>query len=56
MKGFSNKERIYLLLIIIFLWVAGTSITQRFKCPKLSETELFLMIPENFILNFNTCK
>ena len=43
---------IRMLFIMIFLWIAVTVTIQRFKCTKMSETELFLEIPNNFVLKF----
>ncbi len=55
MKELNKKAKLQLILILILLWAGATTMTQRFKCPKLSETELFLMLPENIILNFKDC-
>lgn len=44
------------IVISVLIWVAMTSTVQRFKCDSLTETQLFIMIPENFILHFKECK
>jgi len=41
-----------IIFIICALWVSVTSGIQRVKNPRLTETELFLLIPKNFILSF----
>jgi len=46
------KKYIKMLISILIFWVALTITIQRFKNPNLSETELFLAIPQSFILNF----
>jgi len=49
------KEKILVLKIIFIictLWISITSSIQRVKNPRLTETELFLLIPNNFILSF----
>ena len=43
-------------LIIITLWISTTTTIQAFKCPKMSQTELFLHIPKSCILDFESCK
>jgi hypothetical protein len=46
----------YTILVVTCLWIAITSTIQRFKCVKMSETELFLGIPNSFMLDFKICK
>jgi len=41
-----------MLIMIIMLWVAITTTIQRFKNTEMTETELFLNIPDSFILNW----
>lgn len=43
---------IWLILVLLLLWIAVTSIIDRFKNPKLTETEILLRIPKSFILDF----
>ena len=45
----------YFILAAVFLWCAVTSTIQRFKCVKMSETELLLAIPTSFVLDFKKC-
>jgi len=47
-----HKSEILIIIFILVLWVAITTSIQRFKNHNLSETELFLAIPQSFILNF----
>lgn len=49
------KDTFKLLCFFALLWIAITTSIQRFKCTNFSETELFLMIPENFVLQFDNC-
>ena len=50
------KDLMLLILLIASIWVSVTSIIQRFKCPNLSETELFVRIPKNFAMSWETCE
>ena len=49
------KKYIKIVCILVFLNIAITSIIQRLKCPKKTETELLFLLPSNFIYNFNRC-
>ncbi len=40
------------ILLVIFSYLAVVSNIQRFKNPKLTQTELFMLIPQNILLNF----
>lgn len=45
----------YWHLIILFLfvfWLNVTTLIQAIKCPSMTQTEIFLNIPNSFILNF----
>ncbi len=42
-----------LLLLIVWLFISNT--IQRFKCSKMTETELFLSIPNQLILDYRNC-
>ena len=44
------------ILFISALWCAITCGIQAFKCPSLTETQLFLKIPNSFILDFVECE
>ncbi|MEY3501220.1 MAG: hypothetical protein RL308_2893 [Bacteroidota bacterium] len=50
------KEIIAFIVIAINLWIACSGIIQAFKCPKMTQTELFLNIPNSFICNWKNCK
>ena len=54
MKRFTKL--IYALLLVIMLWLLITTMIQRFKCSKLTETELFLILPNSFIMDWHKCK
>lgn len=47
------KKILRYLLFGLILWMATTITIQRFKNPNLSETQLFLRIPNAFVLDFN---
>ena len=47
---------IYWFTIIICLHISVTSIIQAIKCSKMTQSELFLNIPNSFMLNWNKCK
>ena len=49
-KEISNA--VYLVLFAIFLWGAVSNIIQAFKCPEMSQTELFLHIPKSFVCDW----
>ncbi len=49
------KNFIILFIFISVIWLITTVTMQRFKCSKLTETELFISIPNSFILDFKTC-
>ena len=42
----------YVVFMLIVVWVAVSSTIQRFKNPKLTETELLLRIPDSFMCNW----
>lgn len=44
---------LYYFLATICMWIALTSTVTRFKNTEMSETEIFLHIPQSFVLDFN---
>lgn len=46
---------LYTLLTAVLLWVAVSTMIQAFKCPEMSQTELFLHIPKSFICAWVHC-
>lgn len=46
------KKILYVLIVIIALYTACTSMIMAFKNPKLTQTELFLLIPKSLLLDF----
>lgn len=52
MKKYNLRITLKIILISLIFWIAITSNIQRFKTPRLSETELFMLIPRNVILDF----
>jgi hypothetical protein len=59
MKKFRFKENaaivVYAMLVAVFMWVAISSTIQRFKCVKLTETEIFIRIPKSFVCDWANC-
>lgn len=50
-----KKSYPFIIVFSIILNIGITSTVQRFKCVKLSETQLFMEIPNNFIYRFKKC-
>ena len=52
-----NNERLksflFGILLSLFMWVFVTNIIQTLKCPRMTQTELFLSIPNSFLLRWN---
>lgn len=48
----TKTDIIFLILFVLSINVAITSTIQRTKRPDLTETELFMLIPNNFMWNF----
>ncbi len=44
-----------IVFVVALLWVAVSGFIQRFKCPKMTETELFLHIPKSFVCRWHHC-
>lgn len=44
-----------LIVYLIVLWIASTTIIQAFECPELTQTELFLNIHHSALLDFENC-
>jgi len=59
MKKFKFKENVaivvYAMVVALFMWVAISSTIQRFKCAKLTETEIFIRIPKSFVCDWANC-
>ena len=59
MKKFRFKENaaivVYAMLVAVFMWVGISSTIQRFKCAKLTETEIFIRIPKSFVCDWANC-
>jgi hypothetical protein len=45
----------YVPLVAVLLWVAVSGFIQRFKCPSMTETELFLHIPKSVVCDWKHC-
>lgn len=53
-----NKTKIIATIIVIssLMWMSITNIIQAIKCPKMTQTELFLHIPKSFVCEWKVCK
>jgi hypothetical protein len=49
------KEIFTVIQLVLLIYLAVTTSIKKFSCPKMTETELLLAIPEAVILNFD-CK
>ncbi len=49
------SNALYFVLVAVFLWVSISNTIQAFKCPKMSQTELFLNIPKSFVCDWQHC-
>ena len=47
---------LYVIFIFAGLWANISTLIQAFKCPKMTQTELFNRIPKSFVGNFKTCE
>lgn len=45
----------YTILVTILLWIAISSIIQAFKCPSMTQTQLFMHIPKSVICDWQDC-
>jgi hypothetical protein len=53
----NNLWCIVLSMYILFaLWFGITRTIQAYKCPKMTNTELFLNTDNSFLLNFKECE
>lgn len=49
------RNALYTMLVAALLWVAVSGFIQRFKCAKLTETELFLHTPKSVMCDWEYC-
>ena len=49
------NNALYFVLAAVLLWVSISSIIQAFKCPEMSQTELFIHIPNSFVCDWQHC-
>ena len=49
------SNTLYTVLVAVLLWVAVSSMIQAFKCPLMTETELFLHIPKSVMCDWKHC-
>ncbi len=54
-KNPNASNLLYTMLVAVLLWVAISSSIQRFKCPKMTEIELFMNIPKYFTCDWVYC-
>jgi hypothetical protein len=48
-------NNVFALFIASLVWVGVSSTIQRFECPQMTETELFLHIPRSFMCDWRHC-
>lgn len=46
------KDCVVYILSVILIWISISSTICAFKNPELTQTQIFLRIPQSFILNF----
>lgn len=51
----NTRKILRLIFIVLLIWVAITNIIQTFKCPEMTQTELFLHIFKSFICDWKFC-
>ena len=49
------SNALHTIIAVMLLWIAVSGIIQRFKCPSMTETELFLNIPKYAVFNWKHC-
>lgn len=51
------KNRIFIISFVLFTaWIIVTNTIQSLICPSMTNTELFLQLPNSFLLDFIECK
>lgn len=50
------KNILHIIFFILVLWIAMSSMIQRFKCDSLTETQLFKLLPNNFVFDWKECE
>lgn len=55
MKKYDLEFYVVIIVICLVLWIGISTAIQRFKCAKMTETELFLNIPHAILLDFKDC-
>lgn len=57
MKYIKDKisNTLYLVLVSMVVWAAISNIIQAFKCPEMTQTELFIHIPQSFLWDWQNC-
>lgn len=46
---------LYAIIISVVFWIPVSTMIQRFLCPKMTETELFIHIPKSIIGDWEYC-
>lgn len=49
------RNAIYFALGTVFFWAGISNVIQAFKCPEMSQTELFIHIPKSFVFDWKNC-
>ena len=51
-RGYAIFNFFYYTFVAVCLWIAVTCMIQRFKDPTMTETQIFMNIPNSALLNF----
>lgn len=47
---------LHILILIAAIYVSGAALVQRFKCPSMTEMQVFLALPDIVQLKFHDCE
>ena len=47
---------IYIIVVVFVIYLSIVNAVQAFKCPDLTNTELFLLLDESFWMDWTECK
>lgn len=50
------KQILIYLMISFFVWMGISNVIQAIKCPKMTQTQLLINIPNSFIGNWKDCR
>ena len=56
MNKYKRRSIFFGVITILSAWLSLTTTIQAFKCPSMTQTELFLKIPKSFIFDWVECE